>query len=178
MFYLRHKTSGEHLVAWVLKNPLSYLVSYHRMQCDLFELLNFTHTPEYFTVSQGRLPATRVFHFQINKFRVVEGALKALTLVRGKWEGLYLVSVIETRRVILLSFPGRIRSRLMKRCLLSSLCSLLMEDMSLWTLCCNSLISSMQQKPLQSLVLLDVVPILCLCYWSSHVATGQPSSVN
>lgn len=167
-------------MAWVLKNPLSYLVSYRRMQCDLFELLNFTHTPEYFTVSQGRLPATRVFHFQINKFRVVEGALKALTLVRGKWEGLYLVSVIETRRVILLSFPGRIHSRLMKRCLVSSLCSLLriwVEDMSLWTLCCNSLISSMQQKPLQSCVLLDV-PILCLCYWSSHVATGQPSFVS
>lgn len=167
-------------MAWVLKNPLSYLVSYRRMQCDLFELLNFTHTPEYFTVSQGRLPATRVFHFQINKFRVVEGALKALTLVRGKWEGLYLVSVIETRRVILLSFPGRIHSRLMKRCLVSSLCSLLMEDMSLWTLCCSSMrsmISSMQQKPLQSCVLLDV-PILCLCYWSSHVATGQPSFVS
>lgn len=170
-------------MAWVLKNPLSYLVSYRRMQCDLFELLNFTHTPEYFTVSQGRLPATRVFHFQINKFRVVEGALKALTLVRGKWEGLYLVSVIETRRVILLSFPGRIHSRLMKRCLVSSLCSLLriwVEDMSLWTLCCSSMrsmISSMQQKPLQSCVLLDV-PILCLCYWSSHVATGQPSFVS
>lgn len=146
------------------------------MKCDLLELLNFTHTGIFYCPT--RQAAARVFHFQMSTFRLVKIARNALVFVRGRWGGLYLVTVIEIRRIILLSFPGHIHPMLMKWCLVSNLCSSLMEDMRLCILCCNSLISSVQQKPLQSHVSLDVVPIMCSCYWNSHVATGHPSPVN
>lgn len=69
-------------MAWVLKNPLSFLVSYHWMKCDLLELLNFTHAAVFYCPT--RQAATRVFHFQMNKFRVMKIAHNALMLLRGR----------------------------------------------------------------------------------------------